>query len=274
MALDANDRYQIVRLSSDFSILGYQPRSVGVERLFLSTLGAWLDLLGDFDPPLGLPLDIIQWRHRGTMGRDHYVKVVHAGHMVPGGHRAAYLEVTERKFQVNPFGQTTAYLRQRLFVVVRQPVVSYEVLGSDQQRAFPFRTLRITTLVTPNLDPPADEKGFFPTVGGKPVLFHLIGEDAEKQAAEFMTPLLFVSIAGNHPAAVSLWNASSQKTRDLAGQNVAFARASKAGDTTFPTSKLTVSAVGRWPAEPPFFPKMDEAVVSVPAWATGATLGK
>src|SRR5262249_37080917 len=50
MALDANDRDQIVRLSADFSIPGYHPAAIGADKLYLTTLGAWMDVLGDFDP--------------------------------------------------------------------------------------------------------------------------------------------------------------------------------------------------------------------------------
>ena len=49
MSMDANDRDQIVRLSSDFSIPGYHPPAIGADKLYLTALGAWMDVLGDFD---------------------------------------------------------------------------------------------------------------------------------------------------------------------------------------------------------------------------------
>ena len=53
-SLDALDRDEIVRLSSDFTIFRYTPRAIAVEKLFLSTLGAWMERLrrlGSSAPP-------------------------------------------------------------------------------------------------------------------------------------------------------------------------------------------------------------------------------
>src|SRR4029077_7235793 len=65
MSLDRNDRDQIVRLSSDYTIPHYQPPAINADKLFLSTLGAWMDVLGDFDP-FSIPREgfsLLQWRH-------------------------------------------------------------------------------------------------------------------------------------------------------------------------------------------------------------------
>jgi len=157
MSLDPNDRDQIVRLSSDFTIASYQPRAIDAEKLYLSTLGAWMDVLGDWQPPLGVPgtrqaFGMLQWRHKAAMARDNDVRVVYAGYFLPGGHCASPVKVTERKFQLNASGNTTAYLRQHFFLVPREPLKNYGSLSADEQRSFPFRQLRITTLITPDLE--------------------------------------------------------------------------------------------------------------------------
>ena len=148
-SLDPNDRDQIVRLSSDFLIHGYHPSAIGVDKLYLTALGAWMDVLGDFDPRSASPHDpagaflpgvptfsVEQWRHKAAMARDNYVRVVYAGHLCPVGHRASLVKVTERKLQQAPDGTTTAYLRQSFFIIVRKPVKDYGFLGGPDRRGF------------------------------------------------------------------------------------------------------------------------------------------
>ena len=57
------------------------------------------------------------------MGRDQYVRVSEPGFLYPFGHRAAWITVTERK--VVDRADATAFLWQREFIVVRQPVRSF-----------------------------------------------------------------------------------------------------------------------------------------------------
>jgi hypothetical protein len=269
MSLDPNDRDQIVRLSSDFTIPGYKPPTLGADKLYLSTLGAWMDVLGDFDPMSihGHPFNLLQWRHIAGMARDSYVRVVTAGYLCHPGNRAVLIKTTERKFQLNPSGTTTAYLRQRLQLLVKEPEKDYGFLTPREQRGLPYKKLRITTLLTPNLDAPGTGESldsFFPRVGGNLFHFHLVGTDAEGQTSEFTTPLYFVSLSGDLAGAVQKWQNSGEKTRALAGQKVAFAPSSKAGDTTLHTTNMTIDAVQRT-GDPPFFPQMSAASVSVPA---------
>src|SRR5262245_61260557 len=68
--LEDFDRFQIVHLSSNFSVSNYAPQPVGANLLMLSTLGGWLDSRGSWDPP---GLSVEEWVHRASMGRDHYV---------------------------------------------------------------------------------------------------------------------------------------------------------------------------------------------------------
>jgi hypothetical protein len=280
MPMDANDRDQIVRLSSDFSIHGYHPPAISANKLYLTALGAWMDVLGDFNPrsanpqePTGafLPdvpqFSVEQWRHKAAMARDNYVRVVYAGNLCHPGHRSSLVKVTERKLQEAPDGTTTAYLRQSFFLIVREPLKDYGFLGAHDRRAFPFRRLRITTLVTPPLDPPAVVDGhyaFFPTVNGKRFQFHLVGEDAEGQTADFTTPLFFMELGGNPSAAAAAWKVSGETTRNMAGQKIAFAQSAKPGDTTLHASTMTIGAKVRT-GDPPFFPAMEQAEVNVPA---------
>jgi hypothetical protein len=286
MSLDKNDRNQIVRLSSDFTIPSYNPPAIVADKLFLTSLGAWLDLLGDFNVTSipNTPFSLEQWRHKAAMARDNYVRVVYAGYLCPGGHRASLVKITERKFQPNPSGHTTAYLRQRFFIIVREPHKNYRAPGfltEAEQRGFPYQGLRITTLVTPNLDAPqVDANGkysFFPKVAGSDFLFHFVGQDADGGPSELSTPLYFVELSGqtsSYSNAVTKWNGSAVKTRSLSGQSIAFAPSDKPGDTALQTSTITVDAATRG-GDPPFFPQMASANVRVPAiqQITGLTTG-
>jgi hypothetical protein len=278
MSLDPNDRDQIVRLSSDYTIAGYQPAAINADKLFLSTLGAWMDVLGDFDVfniP-NHPFSLVQWRHIAGMARDAYVRVVTAGHFCFPGNRAAVIKISERKFQLDPVGRTTAYLRQRFFVVTKQPEIDYSFLPIEQRRKLPYKKLRIATLITPNLDQPETVGGkysFFPKVGGQLLHFHLIGTDWEDQTSEFTCPLYFLELNNSKPLyddAIAKWQGSGEQTRNLFGQKIAYAVSSKSGDTTLQTANLTFDAGLRFdnanpPGDPPFFPQMAGASVSVPA---------
>jgi hypothetical protein len=85
----------------------------------------------------GQRLNISEWVHVATQGRDHYVRIVFEGYLYPFGHRAALVKVTERKFkEVN--GTPFAYLAQRMFIVVRQPLKDYTQQSSNQE-ALPTR---------------------------------------------------------------------------------------------------------------------------------------
>jgi hypothetical protein len=275
MSLRNHFRDQIVALSSDFTIPQTPPVAINVDRLMLSALGAWLDSDGLWNPATA-EFDLLEWRHRAAMGRDNYVKIVFKGFLVPFGHRAVVTIITERKFIENPAGHTTAYLIQRQFIVVREPVKDYgylKVFATGGGRNFPYTQVRITTLVTPNLDFIGDH--FFPTVGGNPFLFHVIGTDRDGQTSEFTSPMVFV-VEAQQISGMADYTAAplERRKRDMGGQQVAFAQASSvpgnaalhAATMTFTVLPLAAGVVV--PNQPLFFPALDHdnaAEVSIPA---------
>ena len=282
MSLDPDDRDQIVRLSSDFTLsrapqIPYDPVSIPTDKLYLTSLGAWIDVFGDWPDPLPVSGDAIfsveQWQHRAAMGRDNYVRVVYAGFLLPFGNAASLVKITERKAQSIANGPTTAYLRQRFYILVRQPQISYGALPGAEQRNLPYQSVTIKTLVTPDVLPALDGQkrySFFPTSGPNTFLFHIIGTDWEGQTSEFSAPLYFVERGGDFPHAVDVYNKSGTGSRDLAGQKIAFASSGKPGDTTLHAKTLTFSAQPLVPvatAIAPFHPKMEGADVVVPSIA-------
>ena len=295
--LDARDRFELVHLTSDYSIANFTPSPATVDRLMLTSLGAWLDAGGTWTPPN--PLEVQGWNHVATMGRDHYVRVVYEGFLFPFGHSASLVKVTERRFDTAPesnnLNSLTSYLRQRMFVVVRQPVVDYPAPGMQHAgRRFPYTSVKITTAVTPDLDDPTQseaytgqgQEAFWPQVAGEDFQFGFVGTDSDGQTTEFTLPLIFLGASLAVPlsstnqgilGAIINGYSSSGPERvqpQMTGQRIAFAPSSAAGDTTFETQLVDLAAEPVDPSQPippstqpQFYPAFADAQVRIPAVA-------
>jgi len=301
MSLDRQDRHEIVHLTSNFALkLGtrsWEPKPVEVDRLMLTSLGGWLDSSGEWLPT---PLSVEEWRHKATLGRDHYVKVVTKGFLMPFGHAASLIKVTERKFRKGSDGRQIAYLFQRMYIVVRNPEKTFPApFQPSGGREIPFRAVRITTLLTPPLEDPAAseilpgalQSAFWPRVQNRDFLFHCVAADWAGERAEFAMPMAFVDAMyafdpDRMQSVVPAYGRKSELERRrpaLRGQTVAFAASDKKGDTDLEVESITFAArtpAGRvTPAEwrdqdqPLFFPVMEEAAVSIPALKALVGLG-
>ena len=184
-------------------------------------------------------LDLSEWVHLATQGRDHYVKLVYEGELWPFRHPAALIKVTERKFE-EANGIVGAYLMQRMFIVVRKPVMTF----AATDRGNPLKSVRLTTLVTPDIADPTlgitTNRTFWVEVmtGTAPsdrtrFNFHAVATDVEGNTVDFTVPLLFVSIsdignAANQPKVIAAYNDKSAanlagRACAIPGQKVAFA---------------------------------------------------
>lgn len=292
--LDARDRHEVVALSSDYTISDWKPLPISVERMMLTSLGAWLASRGAWEPPGSLEVE--EWKHRATMARDHYVRVVYKGYLYPFRHRASLIKVTERKFQAIQDGQQAgkiaAFLRQRMFIVVREPEVIYDYAvapdGASRERKNPFKRVRITTLTTPDLRDPDEsqipgfgQQGFWPRTASGHFAFQLTAWDWRGVKSDFAAPLVFVGAsraskqsdldkirdgfaAGKGPDGAPL------ARRFFDGQKIAYApsgSAAGADNTSLESDSLTFTSENYdAPAgEPGFFPALDEADVRIPA---------
>jgi hypothetical protein len=286
MSLNRQDRHEIVHLTSNFKIANYTPLPVDVDRFMMSSLGAWMNVHGFWGDIPPVPLSVQSWRHRATMGRDSYVRVVYAGFLYPFGHRASLIKITERKFQKSPSGKIVAYLRQRLYIVVRQQVRDFPASGqSNDARGNPFRNIRVTTLITPNLDNPGSgvqsqgESAFWPYVASKPFQFHMVGEDWEGRSIDFTSPVIFMKqgVAVN-PVLNGITTdygkvTDERRLRPMSGQKIAFADSTVPGDTTYETDSVTWGvelSTSDWSAlvtagGAPFYPLFDSAAVNIKA---------
>jgi len=210
--MTATDRAQIVVLTS-----GENAMPINVNRLELTSLGAWFDAdtTWDLTKVNSSQIDLTSWKHITVQGRDAFVQIEDRGFLFPFGHEAVFIKRTERAFfSVMPVDTCApdklyCYMRQRLFVKVRQPTVTYPVAGQPNYgRDLPFRRVDITTPITPPLDEPAllggdcDDPMFCPTVLGQLFQFDLIGYDWHKPAnrISFKAPLIFVPDTQDNPA--------------------------------------------------------------------------
>lgn len=234
MSLDPLDRLMLVALMSGFDLFTkqgnrettYQPRTASSSRLSLSSLGALLEVEGQWNPPVPKGMGLQQWRHVATLGRDHYVRVMYRGFLCHPRNAASLVKVTERKFDfIDGSKDRVAVLRQRFFIVVRERKKQYDGKGHQfGARNLPFTDIEILTQVTPTLlapDNPACRLNgpnvdpniydgiphracFWPMIGApnepanaRDFLFDMVGTDRHGDRVRFCMPLLFVGVEAN-----------------------------------------------------------------------------
>lgn len=190
-----------------------------------------------FSQPQPQQLDLSEWVHLATQGRDHYVKIVYEGELWPFRHPAALIKVTERKFEETN-GIVGAYLMQRMFIVVRKPVMDF----APTDRGNPLKSVRLTTVVTPDIADPTlgitTNRTFWVEVMTSMTTrdyfhFHAVGTDVEGNTVDFTVPLVFVSISdigypANQRKVIAAYNDTATKIVErracnIPGQKVAFA---------------------------------------------------
>lgn len=309
-SMTGKDRHQIVHETSNFQIPKYLPAPIRARKLFLTTLGAWLDselqvarkdlqdagvLYGN-----GNSLNLLKWRHIETLGREHYVEIVKAGHILPFGHEAVLVKITERKPH-GPSGTATPF--QRRIVVITEPVKEFDYETSDGQfRNFCFNRIEILTTSSPLLDSPrkplADslpggkQAALPPKLGDTPpgpgdeqfviiskgseVLFKIRAEDLEGNTLDFSIPLAFVSTdvlgnAANVKALTDAYNAGMKVTNrsELQGQKLALAPLTTHGaDTKYAAYQVRFTALPVADPEEPqgFLPQLGEVEIVEPSY--------
>lgn len=309
------DRHEIVALTSGFSgyLKGYNlyptvdeatyvPTPIYAERLMLSALGGYLTSRGSWNPPMpwvlrrggghlgrfvrGPSLNVSEWVHSAAQGRDHYVRIVYEGVVAPFGHRASLIKVTERKIRNRPSdGSPVAFLAQRMFVVIRQPRMDYDpdrTADPAYGRRMPFRSVRLTTLITPDIMPPVKilKAGGVPTdafwvetASGR-FRFNAIAEGMTGRPVDFSTTLVFIpfSSAGDAAALVAVRDTQLASGLDRAcpvpGQRVTYADPIAGGEsdnTTQVTEELHFTSEVITGAGPRFRPTLLTSFVRLPA---------
>ena len=270
MSLDPADRNMLVRQSAeswpDADGQPIAPVPVAATRLWLSALGAWLDLHGAWTTKpysLAAMTSILAWDEIAPMGRDQYVRVVYPGYLYPLGHQAALVKVTERKLKdVSP---SVAGLYQRKFLVIGEPVRTYA-----DTHDFPFIRVGIRPLVTPPLDDPGNDQNshFWPSIDGSPFGFILDALDQESRPVRLVAPLLWVAEqygaqgAAQRKDVKDTYDQSPNRKVPALGQKVAFGPVRKGGDTVLGAQAISLTGD---PAKTDSRPRMSQADVLLPA---------
>jgi hypothetical protein len=171
------------------------------------------------------------------------------------------------------------------------------------QFQMPFSSVRLLTAVTPNLDrpdlapsgikiddqTPLSQQMFWPYVDGKPYRFQYSVTDLDGRTQPYDLPFIYIdnTLLPNMATAEAMckrakevWDAAvaSQRQAEFKRQRVAFAQSVKAGDTSVQVDKIgfsaeveannpTLRAYSANLTRPPFFPKVQEAWVRIPALA-------
>ncbi|MEE8603025.1 hypothetical protein [Euzebya tangerina] len=271
------------------------PEPVEAHRLALSPFGGWLDSTGNWaEEPEGQPAStsLESWRHIAAVGRDNYVRIVRRGFLFPFGHRASLVRVTERRFTpVQIDGQTrqVALLRQKFFIIVREPVQTYGTGVPFGGAATPFDRIEVLTLTTPSLDAPPNDVApdvgvidlqgegpgappenasevFVPAIDGEPFRFVVDARDYDGVHHTFTSAVAFVELTSAENAAVidrliDRWESQNPdgplRRSDLQGRRVMLSEPStdKPGNSEAITNSLSWSGVpfpGQRPAFSPF----------------------
>jgi hypothetical protein len=223
-------------------------------------------------------LDLSQWAHIAAQGRDHYVRLVYEGKLKDLGHRASLVKVTERRFEESPDGDPVAYLRQYMYIVIREPEKVYANEGlANAGRGMPLRRVRLTTLVTPHIEFPyaspsaITDRSFWVRVGGADFMFHGFAEDVAGNRVDFAKAMIFVPNSETKFADIqttATTTANRPRLRALVpGQKVAFAERDPDGgtdNTSFVTESIDFDNEGS--SRDKFFkPRIFKADVRIPA---------
>jgi hypothetical protein len=169
--VEPTEGFQLIDLEPGSAV--YRPRPLKIQELRLSALGGTLRHDTEFVPPsqarhieygpLFDALSIERWQHWAVLGRDVFAEVVYKGYLFPIGHRASLIKQTERIFlrgmrRSGKPGTIRAFLRQRLFIRIGDPLKHFPALGQPNLgRQFPASEVRILTLNSPDIvDPTAD----------------------------------------------------------------------------------------------------------------------
>ncbi len=147
LGVDSEDPFRTSLSGASRARILVEEATARIDRLRLSALGGTLTASGSWPT--------FEWDHVATLGRDQLVRTAMQGVLYPYGHRAVYVEVSERHLGTTAEG-SIAHLRKRSVLTVTEPVKAHE-----PSRAFPFTEVRIErTLVEFASDPEFETKEF------------------------------------------------------------------------------------------------------------------
>ncbi|HET6735866.1 hypothetical protein [Mycobacterium sp.] len=135
-----DDGFVVALPKADRVLIAEQDTPASADRLELSSLGGTLTASGRWDE--------FEWDHRAILGRDHIVRTALKGVLYPFGHRAVWVQMTERSDD-----EDIAVLRKTNTLYVVEPLVRPGVAApAELRRAFPFSEVELATREYRNLD--------------------------------------------------------------------------------------------------------------------------
>ncbi|WP_148685659.1 hypothetical protein [Candidatus Nitrosocosmicus hydrocola] len=256
-SLDRRDRETIVNLSTR--------KPVSLKKFYLSSLGAWMDVFGDWEVPLtDRRVGKQQWFHRATMGRDSYVQVTSVGYFCPLGFAGQMTKIVKRVFSEDP-NDTICYLEEDYIVEFLDKNIQYDYKGRD----FLFKSISLAGesafLIDPpptvpyptDPDPGTDHEGydlFYPKLDKNLLLFPFIGLDSNNNKIRFDMPLLFIELdalePANHQSQIERGykkyqadNRTKYRKVNMKGQLISYSKGPGGDNTIFPTTSMTFYSI-------------------------------
>lgn len=149
LAVDSADPFAVALGGGQRARVLIEEPTARIDRLSLSALGGTLSATGSWPG--------LSWEHEAALGRDRRVRVSTQGVMYPFGHRAEYIELTERNIVASADG-AVAVLRKTRTLRITEPV-RQEPDDARLRAAFPFGQVEFTTTVFDEVDNPDPDPG-------------------------------------------------------------------------------------------------------------------
>lgn len=291
--IEPGEAFSLLDASDDQAL--HKPVPLNVKALSLSALGGSFLHETAFKPSAGaddlfmrkifegFAIDTLQ--QDIVLGRDIRTEVVYKGYLVPLGHKASFVKLTERIFIRTPGQGIKAMLRQRMFLRMTEPEKLYGALGQPHSgRMWCGKRVRLLADKTPDIFDPTFDLGTLSSatpealngrihLGSAPGLAFWPRTDiTEKGLYHFEVtidgtptslPMIFVdNIAATTPAAlkaaVDHYNGNLADGNDalrarlvknrrltIGGRKIDFAPNSKSGEAQFETDEIAIRAHGR-----------------------------
>lgn len=293
--LSGGNKKRIVRATSHYGDDDYPNHEPAVASLlWLTSAGGSLDIAGEWDSTAQL----VAWEHQIRTGRDTFVKIVSRGYLLPFGHLATVIEVTERTFVIIDDAVTTQ-LETSTYLSINTSTQSIPTdLMDDEGRGFPFVSATlvdsglhtVTKVAIPGVA--STDAAFLAEVDGEPlVLGYSLDDrvDANVQAVAISFPAIWVGAdhafgqaANGVLADVVDWLSDDALTDDLRTIDFGGARIGYTDETSEGSGRTTFQTdTQRWTFErpvsgtnqsalksagfPAIFPRLAEARVASPA---------
>lgn len=211
--LEKQDRHDIVTLNVKDPARAF----LTANQFELTALGANVDVTGSWNPAASSAINLVHFAYHASLGRTVSQVVQRRGYLYPLGH-AAIMTATTQRVIVSNTGETgdagqipVSYLEEVYTIRVTEPVKTYPAPGQPFAESagtsdWPFSSVRILTVLTPEVQPPqhsepipsgsesSSSQGIWPVVrsSGRDVQWKFVATDLGGNEVHFSMPLAFI----------------------------------------------------------------------------------